>query len=127
MLLISVILMLIGAFLVLIAGIGIIRMPDVFLRMAATTKAATIGISTLVLGTAFHFNEPEVWARAIGIALFLILTSPVAAHAIGRAAYNMGDALWGGTQFDDIASYRSGASPVPVGKKAARRAARKKS
>jgi multicomponent Na+:H+ antiporter subunit G len=126
MLLISVILMLIGAFLVLIAGIGIIRMPDVFLRMAATTKAATIGISTLVLGTAFHFNEPDVWARALAIALFLILTSPVAAHAIGRAAYNMGDALWGGTQFDDIANYRSATVRSRTHKKSARRGASRK-
>lgn len=72
-----------------VAAIGIVIMPDIFLRMSATTKAATLGAGLVLLGVALNFADGnvDISGRAVAIALFLILTAPVGAHMIGRAAY----------------------------------------
>ena len=85
-------------------------MPDLFTRMSATTKAATLGVGLLLAATAVHFNELAVTSRAVAIIIFLILTTPVAAHLIGRAAYRSGTPLWSETLFDELRN----AYPRPV-------------
>ena len=99
---ISTILIVIGAFFILIAGLGLVRMPDLFLRMSASTKAATLGVGCTLLGVAFFFGDFVTFIRAGAIIIFLLLTAPVAAHLIGRAAYQDGVPLWKETQFDDL-------------------------
>ncbi|MEO0762533.1 MAG: monovalent cation/H(+) antiporter subunit G [Pseudomonadota bacterium] len=76
-----------GALFALIAGIGLVRMPDVFMRMHASTKAGTLGVGLIMLGCAVGFDDGWAVARALGAVAFLLLTAPVAAHMIGRAAY----------------------------------------
>lgn len=93
---------LLGSFLVLVAGIGLLRMPDLFLRMSATAKAGTLGTGLMVLGAAIHFNEYAIYTRAIALIAFLFVTAPVAAHMLGRAAYFDGVPLWKGTVQDDL-------------------------
>jgi multicomponent Na+:H+ antiporter subunit G len=100
--LISGILMVIGALFMLLAGIGIVRMPDLFLRMSATTKAATLGVSSLLLAMAVYFGELGITSRAVATIVFVLLTAPVAAHMIGRAAYLGGVPLWERTCVDDL-------------------------
>lgn len=95
-------LILIGVLLIVIAGIGIIRMPDLFLRMSVSTKAATLGLALVLLGTAIHFWELGVSTRAVATILFVFLTAPVAAHMIGRAAYADGVPLWEKTAIDEL-------------------------
>ena len=90
----GVFLMLGGAF-TLIAGIGIFRMPDVFIRMHASTKVGTLGSGLTMAGVAVYFAEPEVVLRVILIVLFLLLTAPIGAHMIGRAALRIGIRPWG--------------------------------
>lgn len=99
---ISVVLTVTGTAFVLIAGLGVIRMPDLFTRMSATTKAVTLGVGLLLAAAALHFGEIGVTTRAIATVVFLLLTVPVAAHLIGRAAYSSGTPLWEGTVFDDL-------------------------
>ena len=99
---ISVSLLLLGALLMLLAGIGLLRMPDLFLRMSATSKAATFGVILIMLATAVYFNDLGVTARAIGIVIFVILTAPISAHMIGRAAYITGEKLWSETKVDEL-------------------------
>jgi multicomponent Na+:H+ antiporter subunit G len=77
-------------------------MPDLYLRMSASTKAATLGISAIFLGLAIHFNELGVSSRAVATIIFMLLTAPVAAHMMGRAAYFNGVPLWEGTHHDDL-------------------------
>lgn len=91
-----------GAFFILMAGLGLMRMPDLFLRMSASTKAATLGVGCTLLGVALYFGDFAILIRAAAIIVFLLLTAPVAAHLIGRAAYQDGVPLWEGTQFDDL-------------------------
>lgn len=83
-----------GAF-SLIAGIGIFRMPDVFIRMHASTKVGTLGSGLTLMGSAIYFQEPVVVFKVVLIFLFLLLTAPIGAHMIGRAALRIGIRPWG--------------------------------
>ncbi|GGG83230.1 Na+/H+ antiporter subunit G [Parapedobacter pyrenivorans] len=94
----------IGALAILVAAIGILRMPDFYLRLSVTVKAATLGGGLLLLSAAFYFpEEVSVTTKALAIIFFLILTAPVAAHLIARSAYFIGTAQWEGTADDDLA------------------------
>jgi multicomponent Na+:H+ antiporter subunit G len=99
---VSLILMLLGAFFMFVAAVGIVRMPDLFLRMSATSKSATLGAACMLLAAAVHFNSFGITTRAVATIAFLFLTAPVAAHRIGRAAYFLGVPLWQGTVRDDL-------------------------
>jgi multicomponent Na+:H+ antiporter subunit G len=99
---ISTLLITIGSLFILLAGVGLVRMPDLFLRMSASTKAATLGVGTTLLGVAVYFGDFATFIRAGAIIVFLLLTAPVAAHLIGRAAYQDGVPLWEKTEFDDL-------------------------
>jgi len=100
--LISALLLIIGTFFMVVAAVGVVRMPDLFTRMSATTKAATLGASFTLLGVAVHFDSLPVTAESLAIIIFLLLTAPVAAHMIGRAAYFDGVPLWQGTLYDEL-------------------------
>ena len=94
--------MIIGTFFTLVAGIAVLRLPDVFLRMSATTKVATLGIGFTLMATAVYFNNLGITSRAVAIIAFVVLTAPVSAHMIGRAAYFDGVPLWKGTVLDEL-------------------------
>lgn len=100
--LIIVILLMVGAILMLLAGIGIVRMPDVFLRISATTKAATMGVIFIMTAVALHFENLGVTSRAVGVIIFITLTAPISAHMISRAAYITGEQLWPNTKIDEL-------------------------
>ena len=91
-----------GALFILLAAVGVVRMPDLFIRMSCSTKAATLGVIACVLGAAVHFHDVGVAARALAGAIFLLVTAPVAAQVIGRAAYLLGVPLWRGTAADAL-------------------------
>ncbi|MBX3279671.1 MAG: monovalent cation/H(+) antiporter subunit G [Acidobacteria bacterium] len=98
----SLVLMLTGAFFMFVAAVGVVRMPDLFLRMSATSKSATLGAACMLLAAAVHFNDFGITTRVLATIAFLLLTAPVAAHRIGRAAYFLGVPLWRGTVRDDL-------------------------
>lgn len=74
-----------GGGFVLVAAIGIVRLPDLLTRMHASTKAGTLGSLLILAGLAVHIATVPVTSKAIATALFLLLTAPIAAHMIGRA------------------------------------------
>ena len=90
-----------GATLGLLAGVGVVRMPDVFTRMQASTKASTLGLGCLLAGLVIHRPEAWVLIRAASIAAFTMLTTSVGAHVIARAAALTGCTLWEGTRVDE--------------------------
>lgn len=100
--LISLIFLIIGAIFILVGSIGILRMPDIFLRMSASTKTSTIGIGAILLGAVIFFGTWEVAGRALAIFIFILATIPISAHMIGRAAYSDGVPLWDGTVVDEL-------------------------
>jgi multicomponent Na+:H+ antiporter subunit G len=90
-----------GATLALLAGVGVVRMPDAFTRMQASTKASTLGLGCLLAGVALRNPEVSFVVRAASIAAFMLLTSAVGAHVIARAAALSGVPLWEGTTVDE--------------------------
>lgn len=93
----------VGALLAVIAGLGLHRFPDVFARMHAATKPATLGLS-LVLGGAVLL-VPDVGSRTklLLVIALQFLTAPVGSHLVGRAAYRAGTELAPGTAVDELA------------------------
>jgi multicomponent Na+:H+ antiporter subunit G len=91
-----------GAIFVLLAAIGLIRMPDTYLRISVTTKAATLGVGLVLMGTTLYFSNADVASQAFVIILFIFLTAPVSAHLIGRASYFIGVKLWDQSVMDDL-------------------------
>lgn len=91
-----------GTLFVLLAAVGILRMPDTYLRMAVTTKAATLGVGLILIAAAIYFYDFSTTTRVLAIILFILLTAPVGAHLIGKAAYIAGNKLWEGSILDDL-------------------------
>jgi len=78
---------LVGSLFMLIASIGIVRMPDLYLRLQVTSKASVMGMSCILIAVATHFASTEVTIRAGLIICFIVLTIPVATHMLARAGY----------------------------------------
>lgn len=76
-----------GTFVVTIGVYGIIRMPDTFTRLHAASKAVFLGLISLLVASTFT-GEPEIIFRVILIAFFLLMTTPVSAHVIGKATFH---------------------------------------
>ena len=87
---VSAALLLTGVFLAVVAGVGLVRFPDVFSRMHAATKPATLGLLLVMLGAVLVMDDTSNSAKLLLVAGFQFLTAPVAAHMIGRAAYAAG-------------------------------------
>lgn len=101
----SLILFLAGTFFMVLAGVGLLRMPDIFLRMSAATKASTLGSGFILLAAALYFEDLGTTSRALATIVFIFLTAPIAAHRIGRAAFFDGISLWDGTKRDDLSGH----------------------
>jgi len=97
----SSLLLLAGALLALLAAVGVLRLPDVFMRMQSSTKASTLGLACLLAGLVMLHPRADMVIRACSIAAFIMLTVPVSAHAIARAAARTGSPLWVGTRVDE--------------------------
>ena len=75
-----------GGFFCMIGAIGLHRMPDLFTRMHATSVSDTMGVGLLLIGMLTLTDDWMVAVRLVIIGLILFATSPVAAHALARAA-----------------------------------------
>lgn len=92
----------VGALISLVAAVGVLRLPDFFMRMHAATKAGVGGAGLVMLGVGFNEGTALVWAKVLLVVFFLLLTTPIAGHLLGRAGYIAGVALWRGTLRDDL-------------------------
>lgn len=80
----------IGALFSLLAAVGILRLPDLFTRMHAASKAGAVGAGLALIAVALvSFNAPVILRALLGV-VFLLLTTPVSAHLLARAAYQAG-------------------------------------
>src|SRR5690606_16030419 len=91
-----------GTVFVLLAALGLIRMPDTYLRISVTTKAATLGIGLILIASTIYFSDAGVTSTVLAIILFIYLTAPVRAHLIGRASYFIGIKMWKKSALDDL-------------------------
>lgn len=104
-----------GAVLCLTAAVGVVRMPDLLTRMQAATKASSLGVTLVLLGAAVELGHLEAWVRVLAIVAFLLLTVPIAAHLIARAAYHQGTPLYERTEPDELAGRYVAEQEAPEG------------
>ena len=97
------ILILVGALFALVAAIGILRLPDLYSRMHSASKAGTVGSGLMLIALAVVADDFATVTRAIAGVVFFLLTAPISAHLLARAAYGVGYKLWGGSAFDEMA------------------------
>jgi multicomponent Na+:H+ antiporter subunit G len=91
---ISLIFIIIGILFDLFGCIGLIRLPDVYNRLQASTKCVTLGTCGILFGVFLKFGFSAAGVKALVCIIFLLLTSPVAAHALARGAHRSGVKLW---------------------------------
>lgn len=99
-----VLLILTGALLSAVSSVGLIRLPDVYLRSHAAAKSATLGVLCVLSGAFlyFAFFLDFISAKLLLGIVFVFMTSPLSAHLTGRAAYRSGVPLWRRRVQDDL-------------------------
>lgn len=95
-------LVLAGAIFSLIAAIGVLRLPDLYTRLHAASKAGAIGAGLIFLALAVVSLDGAVILRALLGIVFLLLSTPLSAHLLARAAYRCGEAPTPATTVDDL-------------------------
>lgn len=91
----------IGVFFYLSGAVGLVRFPDVYNRLHASTKSGAIGATSILLGGIILFGLDPIGLKAVAIIVFLMLTFPVAGHLLARAAYLTGVPLTERTLHDE--------------------------
>lgn len=91
-----------GSLLILIAALGVLRMPDAYMRLSVASKASTLGAGLVLAAAALHFGEAGLAGRVAAILVFISMTTPIGAHRIARAAYIAGIPLWECTRVDEL-------------------------
>ncbi len=81
--------------------IGLVRLPDVYNRLQASTKCVTLGTCGILFGVFLRFGVTAIGLKALVCIVFILLTSPIAAHALARASHRSGVELDDITAFDD--------------------------
>ena len=97
------VMLVVGASFALVASIGIIRLKDVYMRMHAASKAGTLGSGVMLLALAVHATDLAVVTRAIAGVVFFLLTAPISAHLLAKAAYAAGYRPCADTKEDALA------------------------
>jgi len=87
-------LIVIGLLFDLMGTIGLVRLPDIYNRLQAATKCVTLGTCMILIGLLIHSGVNALGAKALLVAVFILLTSPAGAHAIARGAHRSGVRLW---------------------------------
>jgi multicomponent Na+:H+ antiporter subunit G len=82
--------LLVGALLALIAAIGVLRFPDVLTRMHSATKPQVLGLLLVLLGLGLRLRDPAATTMLLLVGLSQLVTSPIASHMVGRAAFRAG-------------------------------------
>lgn len=84
-------LLLLGAFFTLIGSIGLLKLPDFYMRLHGPTKASTLGVGAILTASSIHFSlsADGVSLHEILITLFLFITAPVSAHLMAKAAIHI--------------------------------------
>lgn len=98
---IATLLVIVGAFFLLIGTVGLLRFPDVYNRLHATTKAATLGAASIFLAGFVYWGPQEAGLTSLVGIIFLFLTAPTGAHMISRAAHRMGVPFFGDAEWPE--------------------------
>ena len=91
---ITVLLLLVGAFFMLAGTIGFVRFPDFYSRMHATGKCDTLGEGMMLVGLIVYGGATFVSVKILFLIMFILLANPTSTHAIAKAAYDVGLEPW---------------------------------
>jgi multicomponent Na+:H+ antiporter subunit G len=94
-----------GVIFIVISGIGLLRLPDFYIRISVVTKAITLGITLILMGIGIYFNDLIIASKIIAIISFMMITAPVSAHIIARAATKNKVPFWKKTILKDFQPY----------------------
>ncbi|MGN6549683.1 MAG: monovalent cation/H(+) antiporter subunit G [Pararhizobium sp.] len=97
-------LLVVGSAFALAAAIGIVRLPDLYTRMHAASKAGSVGSGLMLIAIAIHSRDLGVATRSLAGVVFFLLTAPISAHLLAKAAYAVGYRLTPLSVHDDMAS-----------------------
>jgi multicomponent Na+:H+ antiporter subunit G len=95
-------LILVGSGFALIAALGVLRMPDFYMRMHAATKAGAFGALLLLIAAALYFGTVRATLTSLAVIVFFYITTPVAAQTLAESAYRRGVKLWEKTIVDRL-------------------------
>ncbi|MCQ8780875.1 monovalent cation/H(+) antiporter subunit G [Mangrovibrevibacter kandeliae] len=95
-------LILCGSAFAAVAALGVLRLPDLYSRMHAASKAGAVGSSIMLIALMLATDQPSEVLRAIGAIIFFLLTAPISAHLLARAAYLVGYPMWKGSVLDEM-------------------------
>ena len=104
-------LLLVGAAFALIAAIGLVRLPDLYTRMHAASKAGTLGSGVLLIALALDDGSGSTAGRALAGVVFFLLTAPISAHLLAKASYTVGYEMWSGSVRDEMRGARTDDDP----------------
>jgi len=96
------ILIILGSLFMLLGAVGLLRFPDIFMRMHAATKAPSLGATLMLIAFALYFADAITTTKAIVIMLFIFMTTPIASHAIGATAHRLKIKKWHKMKIDDL-------------------------
>jgi multicomponent Na+:H+ antiporter subunit G len=105
-------LLLVGAVIVTLGCVGLQRFDDVYARIHAASKASTLGVVLIMLGAALRAAQAEVAVKLLLAVVLQLVTAPIAAHLIGRAAYRTGTELGARTTVDELADAKASRDPM---------------
>ncbi|MCF3638609.1 monovalent cation/H(+) antiporter subunit G [Rhizobium sp. TRM95111] len=92
----------VGGIFAFLAALGLLRLPDVYTRMHAASKAGTVGSGLMLIAAGIHSYELATLTRAVAGFVFFILTAPVAAHLVAKAAHQSGYRLQKPSVLDEM-------------------------
>jgi multicomponent Na+:H+ antiporter subunit G len=102
MLYLAALLLLLGAGFTLLAALGVVRLPDLYTRMHAASKAGAVGGGLVLLAVAVHSQDASVALRALIGVIFILMTTPLSAHLLAKASYIAGCRPCKETSVDDF-------------------------
>lgn len=102
----------VGAVFCLLSGIGMVRMPDLFCRLQASTKAGTLGVLLIALASMVYFGSSQAVIRGLLVVAFVFLTAPIAGHVIARASHRVGVGMSKRTTMDALRDDEEAAARV---------------
>lgn len=114
LLILAAVLILAGSLFAILAAIGLLRLPDLYTRMHAASKAGSVGSGMMLVALALVSHDGGEALRAIAAVFFFLLTAPISAHLLAKASYSVGYRLWRGSVLDEmpvVADEAAGGAP----------------
>ena len=104
----------VGSAFTLIAALGLIRLPDVYTRMHAASKAGTLGSGVVLIALGLESGDPGTLSRALAGVAFFVLTAPISAHLLAKASYAVGYRLSDLSVVDEMPEAPEGTNSADV-------------